>query len=68
MNEEMPMLCHPDTLMLDYKERKQYIDAILRIAETAIANNFGKLAVSDLEIVNSLNDKNDALLEEWLAR
>ena len=68
MAEEMPMLCHPDTLLLNYQERKQYIDAILRIAETAIANNFGKLAVSDLEIVNSLNDKNDALLEEWLAR
>lgn len=45
-----------------------YIDAILRIAETAIRENFGKLAVADLEIVNSLNDKNDALLEEWLAR
>jgi len=57
-----------DQMLVSAEERRIYLDAVMRIAETAIRESFGKLSANDVGIVTSIRDKNEAMFLEWLGR
>lgn len=54
------------TEFLSAEERATYLRTIRHIADTAINAGCRQLLLADLEIINSLNEKNDAMFEEWI--
>lgn len=54
------------TEFLSAEERGTYLRTMRHIADTAINAGFRQLLVADLEIINSLNEKNEAMFEEWI--
>ena len=56
------------TAFLSKEERDTYLRTMRHIADTAINAGCRELLVSDLEIIRALEDKSEALFEEWLSR
>lgn len=54
------------TEFLSAEERATYLRTMRHIADTAINAGCRQLLLADLEIINSLNEKNDAMFEEWI--
>lgn len=54
------------TEFLSAEERGTYLRTMRHIADTAINAGCRQLLVADLEIINSLNEKNEAMFEEWI--
>lgn len=54
------------TEFLSAEERETYLRTMRHIADTAIEAGCGELLVSDLEIINALEEKNEAKFEEWI--
>ena len=54
------------TEFLSAEERETFLRTIRHIADTAIESGCRDLLVSDLEIINSLYEKNEAMFEEWI--
>lgn len=54
------------TEFLSAEERSTYLRTMRHIADTAINAGCRQLLLADLEIINSLNEKNDAMFEEWI--
>ena len=54
------------TEFLSAGERDTYLRTMRHIAETAINAGCGQLLVSDLQIIQALDEKNEAMLEEWI--
>lgn len=51
---------------LDAEESRTYVKSLLNIAKRAIDARCGNLLVDDLEIIHSLEEKNEAKFVEWL--
>ena len=54
------------TEFLSAEERATYLKTLRHIADTAMESGCRQLFLADLEIINSLNEKNDAMFEEWI--
>lgn len=54
------------TEFLSAEERGTFLRTMRHIADTAINAGCRQLLLADLEIINSLNEKNDAMFEEWI--
>lgn len=54
------------TEFLSAEERSTYLKTLRHIADTAMESGCRQLLLADLEIINSLNEKNDAMFEEWI--
>lgn len=54
------------TEMLSSEERETFLRTMRHIADTAIEAGCRELLVSDLEIINALEEKNEAKFEEWI--
>lgn len=54
------------TEFLTAEERDTFLRTIRHIADTAIEAGCRELLVADLEIINSITEKNDAMFEEWI--
>lgn len=54
------------TEFLSAEERGMYLRTMRHIADTAINAGCRQLLLADLEIINSLNEKNEAMFEEWI--
>lgn len=54
------------TEFLSAEERGTYLRTMRHIADTAINAGCRQLLVADMEIINSLNEKNEAMFEEWI--
>lgn len=54
------------TEFLSAGERDTYLRTMRHIAETAINAGCGQLLVSDLQIIHALDEKNEAMFEEWI--
>lgn len=58
--------CHVTLEFLSRNERLSYVEALYALAKDAIAAKCPALKVKDLEIVTALEEKSDAVFEEWL--
>lgn len=54
--------------MLPEDKQKLYINTLYAVARTAVDAHCGALRISDLEILQSLEDESNALFEEWIFR
>lgn len=54
------------TEFLSAEERNTYLRTMRHIADTAIENGCGQLLVSDLQVIQALDEKNEAMFEEWI--
>lgn len=54
------------TEFLSAEERGTFLRTMRHIADTAINAGCGQLLVSDLQVINALEEKNDAMFEEWI--
>lgn len=54
------------TEFLSAEERGTFLRTMRHIADTAINAGCRQLFLADLEIINSLKEKNDAMFEEWI--
>lgn len=54
------------TEFLSDEERGTFLRTMRHIADTAIESGCRDLLVSDLEIINNLYEKNEAMFEEWI--
>lgn len=54
------------TELLSAEERATYLRTMRHIADTAINAGCRQLLLADLETINALNEKNDAMFEEWI--
>ena len=54
--------------MLPADKRELFINTLYSIARTAIDARCGELKMSDLEILQSLEDESNARFEEWIFR
>lgn len=54
------------TEFLSAEERGTFLRTMRHIADTAINAGCGQLLVSDLQIIQALEEKNDAMFEEWI--
>lgn len=54
------------TEFLSAEERDTYMRTMRHIADTAINAGCGQLIVSDLQVIQALEEKNEAMFEEWL--
>lgn len=58
--------CYVTLEFLSRNERLSYVEALYAIAKDAIAAKCPVLKVKDLEILTGLEEKSDAVFEEWL--
>lgn len=58
--------CYVTLEFLSRNERLSYVEALYAIAKDAIAVKCPALKVKDLEILAALEEKSDAVFEEWL--
>ena len=54
------------TEFLSAEERVTFLRTIRHIADTAINAGCRQLLLADLETINALEEKNDAMFEEWI--
>ncbi len=54
------------TEFLSAEERVTFLRTMRHIADTAINAGCRQLLLADLETINALEEKNDAMFEEWL--
>lgn len=54
------------TEFLSDEERGTFLRTMRHIADTAMESGCRDLLVSDLEIINNLYEKNEAMFEEWI--
>ncbi len=54
------------TEFLSAEERGTFLRTMRHIADTAMESGCRDLLVSDLEIINNLYEKNEAMFEEWI--
>lgn len=52
--------------MLPEDKQKLYVNTLYAVARTAVEARCGELRVSDLEILQSLEDESNARFEEWI--
>ena len=57
-----------NTEFLSAEERDTYMRVMRHVAETARESGCRDLLVNDLEILTSLEEKNEAMFMEWLNR
>lgn len=54
------------TEFLSAAERGTYLRTMRHIADTAINAGCRQLLLADLETINALEEKNEAMFEEWI--